>query len=138
MWLLRALALVVLAPIGCGYLSDTVTSSYSTVADARSDGLFDRGWLPDVLPASSHDIRTSNNLDLSTSFGEFAFAAADGPQFYSLLTAGAPSASRLAGWSSIVDGYSNRGYSAWSFKAGKYTWAFFCNKESTACDYYLW
>src|SRR4029450_10463956 len=52
---------------------DVVTDRYATLQDARADEVFGRGWLPDVLPPSSHDIRTSNDLDLNTSVGEFSF-----------------------------------------------------------------
>ena len=62
--------------------SDVVTSRYATLTEARADHLFERGWLPDILPSSATDIRTSNNLDLNVSEGEFSFAQADGAQWF--------------------------------------------------------
>ena len=53
--------------------NDIVTSEYATLEAARADHLFGRGWLPDILPLSAYDIRTSNNLDIDTSEGEFSF-----------------------------------------------------------------
>ena len=53
--------------VGC----DVVTSNYETMQDARNDRLFERGWLPDILPDSTTSIRTSNDLDINTSVGEF-------------------------------------------------------------------
>ena len=35
---------------------DVVTSKYATLADARNDRLFERGWLPDILPPSTREI----------------------------------------------------------------------------------
>lgn len=129
---------IILAATGCEYLSDTVTSHYSTMADARADGLFGRGWLPDVLPASARDITTSNNLDLNISTGGFSFTPADGPQLYRLLKPGAPGHSKFADWPDTVADYNRRGFTAWSYQQDRYTWAFFCHQEKGRCDYFLW
>ncbi|WP_248386515.1 hypothetical protein [Vibrio sp. ED004] len=51
-------ALMVL--VGC---SDQVTNEYSTYAEAKSDNLFDRAWLPDILPESTTSIEVTNDLD---------------------------------------------------------------------------
>src|SRR5688572_23700134 len=72
-----------LALLGC----DVVTDRYATLQDARSDSLFQRGWLPDILPPSSHDIRTSNDLDLNVSSGEFHFSPQEFPDFTASLRA---------------------------------------------------
>jgi len=53
---------VLLVLSGCG---DVVTSHYQTYDQAAREGLFDRGWLPEGIPISSHDIRASNNPCLS-------------------------------------------------------------------------
>ena len=65
--------------------NDVVMSRYATLADARADELFGRGWLPDILPSSARQIRTSNDLDVSTSEGEFRFAPRDYEQLSSHL-----------------------------------------------------
>ena len=51
--------------------SDTVSSHYSTYDEASRDRLFIRGWLPDILPKSTTQISTHNDLDLNTSRGKF-------------------------------------------------------------------
>jgi hypothetical protein len=35
--------------------------------------LFERGWLPDIVPDSSREITINNDLDLNLSKGEFFF-----------------------------------------------------------------
>lgn len=55
-----SLSFAMLLLSGC---SDVATSHYETYDQAAREGLFDRGWLPDSIPSSSHDIRVSNNLD---------------------------------------------------------------------------
>ena len=53
---------------GC---SDVVSDEYSTYAQAKEERLFDRGWLPDILPKSTLNIEVNNDLDASTSKGRF-------------------------------------------------------------------
>ncbi len=80
--LLALLSLIFLA--AC--TSDVVESNYATLAEARADQLFGRGWLPDVLPASAFNIRTSNNLDLNQSEGEFSFRPDDSGDLFQKCT----------------------------------------------------
>ncbi|SBT11670.1 hypothetical protein [Vibrio celticus] len=53
---------------GC---SDVVIDEYSTYAQAKQELLFDRGWLPDILPKSTVTIEVNNDLDANTSEGSF-------------------------------------------------------------------
>ncbi|MEZ8202901.1 hypothetical protein ACED47_02340 [Vibrio splendidus] len=53
---------------GC---SDVVSDEYSTYAQAKQERLFDRGWLPDILPKSTVKIEVNNDLDANTSEGSF-------------------------------------------------------------------
>lgn len=53
---------------GC---SDVVSDEYSTYAQAKQERLFDRGWLPDILPKSTLTIEVNNDLDANTSEGSF-------------------------------------------------------------------
>lgn len=74
--LLSLIALLVV--VGC---SDTVESRYVNRAEAEADSLFERGWLPNIIPQSSHDIVTKNNLDVNTSSGEISFLPTDSADF---------------------------------------------------------
>jgi len=123
---------------GCDHLSDTVTRNYPTLADARSDHLFGRGWLPDILPPSTTDIRTSNDLDSNTSVGEFSFKNGESSTFYSNLQPGLPTSSRIGSWSEIVDDYTNTGHTQWQYRDSDTTWVFFCEQEANRCVYYAW
>ncbi len=53
---------------GC---SDVVSDEYSTYAQAKDERLFDRGWLPDILPEATVKIEVNNDLDANTSEGSF-------------------------------------------------------------------
>lgn len=62
------LSLIVALVCSC---SDQVSSHYSTFSEAREDRLFERGWLPDILPQDTTHISVTNDLDLNTSNGQF-------------------------------------------------------------------
>ncbi|HAS6076388.1 TPA: hypothetical protein ACGVAR_004811 [Vibrio vulnificus] len=74
------LLLLVLA--GC---SDIVQSHYDNYQQAQADQLFERGWLPDVLPVSTTQIEVANDLDNNTSQGSFVIAEKEMAQFLSQL-----------------------------------------------------
>ncbi|ELV8631211.1 hypothetical protein QNE64_003857 [Vibrio vulnificus] len=74
------LLLLVLA--GC---SDIVQSHYDNYQQAQADQLFERGWLPDVLPVSTTQIEVANDLDNNTSQGSFLIAEKEMAQFLSQL-----------------------------------------------------
>ena len=108
--------------------------TYATLKEARADGVFERGWLPDILPASSHRIRTANSLDLNTSVGSFWFAPAD----YQHLAA------HLAPYSSLAPNLKaaeledrQHGIIASVFKDAGSIWVFRCKPQKGRCEYSL-
>lgn len=134
---LVSVVIAVLVLSGC-FLSDTVTDRYSTLADARADQLFERGWLPDILPPSTRDIRTSNNLDLNYSTGEFQYEPGNAGAFFRVLMPGAPKDSPFEGWQNTVRDYAEDGFAGWSFVDTDTTWVFFCHAAKGQCDYFAW
>jgi hypothetical protein len=118
---------------------DVVTSRYATLNDARGGELFGRGWLPDILPASSHSFRTENNLDLNTSVGEFSFSPPDYAAFASRLR---PYDSSLGTISSDlnkeVQKMQRQAFQPGLFVEDNSTWLFFCQTERGYCEYTMW
>ena len=47
------------------------------MSDANHDGAIERGWIPDYLPASSHDIHEKHRLSNPTTWCSFAFLPTD-------------------------------------------------------------
>ncbi|MGR2994874.1 hypothetical protein ABMY12_06790 [Vibrio vulnificus] len=74
--------LLLLVLTGC---SDIVQSHYDNYQQAQADQLFERGWLPDVLPVSTTQIEVTNDLDNNTSQGSFLIADKEMGQFLSQL-----------------------------------------------------
>ncbi|MDI9239116.1 hypothetical protein QLQ15_09360 [Lysobacter sp. LF1] len=126
---------IAVAVAGCE--TDVAQSRYATLADARVDHLFERGWLPDLLPPTATDIHTVNNLDVDTSTGSFRFPRSEGPQLFGRLARGVPEAP-FSDWSIRVASYEMRGFSLWSYEEGDSQWAFFCLAEVGVCEYTSW
>ena len=82
-----------LALTGC---SDVVTTRFSNLADAKSQGAFERGWLPPLLPDSARAIVERNNLDLNTGTGSFDYDLSEKSSYMKKLT-GAGAVSRTEG-----------------------------------------
>ncbi|MES2932778.1 MAG: hypothetical protein V4805_04755 [Pseudomonadota bacterium] len=117
--------------------SDVVTNRYPTLAAARADKLFERGWLPEILPPSTFQIDTLNNLDLDTSAGRFSFNAAEWTAFKNRLAVGEQRAP-FDGWAATVGKKQAAGFSIWYYTDSNTTWAFFCKAEVAYCEYTTW
>jgi hypothetical protein len=57
--------------------SDRRESFYPTLAEAVKDGATTRGWVPDLLPQSSRNIREIHEISPSTEWCAFEFVPAD-------------------------------------------------------------
>jgi hypothetical protein len=98
---------------------ESVSSSYATRAEAVADGLFERGWLPDIVPASIRDIEMKNDLDLNISNGDFRFDPGDHDAFVSRLVRSAPD--------------DRNGFSAYRFE----DWTFWISSGKNRCRFHM-
>ena len=114
-----------------------VERSYSSLQSAREDLVFDRGWLPDILPPSSSKIKTSNNLDLNTSQGSFEFTPSEWASLEEKLASGSISAP-FADWSGTVADHRQRGFLPWHHASSDVRWVFFCKPNMGRCEYIMW
>jgi hypothetical protein len=138
-WISGSLAIVALSWLALLLVDgDVVKSSYATLNDARADELFGRGWLPDILPLSAHDIRTANNLDLNTSEGAFRFAPADHASFSRRLSGYAPMRTPFDDFGQHVLEMQREGFSSGVFADENSTWVFFCKFQQGYCEYVMW
>lgn len=63
--------------IGC---SDLQELHYQNLDAARSDGAFERGWLPVTIPSTSSNIREAHDLDTNEGWLVLDFAPDEYPQ----------------------------------------------------------
>ena len=69
---MRALIIATILAIFCGCGEHSVTR-YSSIQDARKDRLFERGWVPEVLPETAGPLTEAHNLDTNArcALGQF-------------------------------------------------------------------
>jgi hypothetical protein len=103
-------AAVILALSSC----EKITNRYATLDDARRDCLFERGWLPDILPPSARDIRVRSDLDVNSSESEFSFDAMHFAAFVAQL--------RPVG-------------DSFQYSSGHWTWTFSCDSTREHCRF---
>ncbi len=117
---------------------DVATDRYATLQDARADSLFQRGWLPDILPPSSHSIHTSNDLDLNLSSGEFHFSSSEFSEFSAALHFYTGRKSPLRNLDDEVSRLARQGYKPFEFTTADTVWVFLCHAEQGVCEYRMW
>ena len=110
--------LILLTVVLCS--CDRVSSKYTTLKDAREARLFERGWLPNILPPSAHSIVVNNDLDVNTSYGQFDFTPPDFPAFAKQLNKELSDAQQK-----------------FTFQRDDHTWIFTCDSEKGRCKYEL-
>jgi len=117
---------------------DSVNSYYETLEEARVDALFERGWLPDVLPPSASEILMKNNLDLNTSEGQFLFAPHEFESFVNRLSPKSqPADTQLDAVQAMVEKHTREGYPAYWHTESGWEWVFLCIPEQGVCLYYM-
>ena len=125
--------MALLSATGCERL-DVVTKRYDTLAEFE-----DRGWLPkEILPPSTRNILTVNNLDINVSRGRFEFDPNDVPMFLAKVEAARQMRPRNPGWSDATEEFREAGLSAWHYSDGGSDWALFCNLDAAYCEYRMW
>ncbi|NOH31860.1 hypothetical protein [Vibrio chagasii] len=85
---IKLLLPILLLLSGC---SDVVSDKYATYELAQQAHLFDRGWLPDIVPSSATQIQVNNDLDTNTSEGRFRI---DEPQLTEFIAKLTPTSSK--------------------------------------------
>ncbi len=71
--------------------SDRRESFYPSLADAKTHGAIDRGWIPDFLPEGSRSIHELHDISPSTQWCAFEFSDGDAPALHNRLKSDGPS-----------------------------------------------
>lgn len=131
----RAAIVLALLLTGTG-CTDQFTDRYATLQEARRNQAFERGWLPDVLPSSSHALRVSGDIDINTAQDEFSFRATEFEEFVARLQ---PTPKEIAPDAvERIRDLEHEGYVARAYVHEQYTWVFLCSREREHCEYYGW
>ena len=68
---MRSTLLSLILCVGLSACSDSVSSFHTDLKSAKQD--IDRGWIPPILPSSTHAISDTHNLDTNIGNGNFRF-----------------------------------------------------------------
>ena len=112
-------------------LSDVVRNDYADIGEAKRGQLFERGWLPNILPASTTQIVTKNDLDLNLSSGEFTFDPKDFSKFQAQLKECVKSRDDVE----ELLNYAKKGYYPFCYTSNASTWKFYMNPTTGHCEY---
>lgn len=134
---MKNLTMIVLALILIGGCSDTITNHYATRLDAEADRLFDRGWLPNIIPVSAKNIITSNNLDINISEGEFQYDPIDANSFLKNLSPYTERKIDISRWQTQIVEHKKKGYEAFEYSAEGSVWIFLINKREGHVQYFM-
>ncbi len=122
---------IIAAPFFLASCGDVVENSYADITEARNADLFVRGWLPDILPTSTTQIVTKNDLNLNISHGNFVIHPNDYQNFQAQL--------RECMKSSIDTDEllpnAKKGYRPFCYKHAGYVWVFYINGRTGHCKY---
>lgn len=105
---------------------------------ARDAQLFERGWLPDFLPASAANIEISNDLDLNISSGSFDFDPRQYSDFSSRTETYRPVDNPFENYEGRVSKMLGQGYEPRTFADAGEIWVFFCHIRRGRCKYDMW
>lgn len=117
--------------LGC---DEVVTRRYATRSAAKEDALFEKGWLPEIIPSSSRQIIVSNDLDTNTSKGEFYFDRSELPSFLAMLSEHQKNITSL---DDATERYRNSGYIPYTYDAAGSRWIFFINSDREHAHYLM-
>jgi len=120
---------------GCG---DTVTNFYPTRKSAEADQVFEKGWLPLIIPPSSRRITTSNDLDSNLSDGDFYFDRSDAAAFLSKLKPYVNRNTPRTDFNANVKDWKKKGYLPYEYIKEDTVWVFFINPEKGHAAYEMW
>ena len=113
---------------------DTVECNYQTREDAVADRLFERGWLPSIIPASSSNIEVSSNLDINTSVCSFSFNPKEFDEFVRTIKNTTKQDTCWIGEYPRMQILSDRGYMSFYYRHSGTVWRFFVHPQHGICE----
>ena len=135
-FLILAVSLSVLIAATIFGAFDTVERNYQTKQDAKADRLFERGWLPIIIPSSSSNIKVSSNLDINTATGSFRFNPEEFDDFVRSIQDTTEKDTRFMGDYPRMKFLSDSEYISLYYRNNGTVWRFFIHPNSGRCEYW--
>lgn len=105
---------------------------FATIDEARAAGVFEEGWLPDVLPPSTVLIQLRADAQEGAVDGQFQFSSQDYPRLAAQLRllegdTGDPTTDAFLRQNAL------RGYAAFALRRDDRVWVFSCAENKGRC-----
>jgi len=113
---------------------ESATFTYPTVAQAREAQMFDKGWLPNVLPESAHNIRITTWVDASRCRGRFQLPENDLTPFLESLTS-ERLRFRYDAWRDALEEFKETGREVHFYGSYRAVFAFSCDLAAESCEF---
>lgn len=118
------------------------SSTAPTLEEARELHLFEQGWLPDILPPSTHHLQLVKSIKINFAQGEFFFSPCEGQSFRAKLepeqvlekTMAAP----FVNWAKSLCKMQGDVHTLWHYSSHGRHWIFFCKADEGYCEYVMW
>lgn len=131
---------VVLPVIFAASLSGCLDRSdhYSNVNEAREGRVFEKGWLPDILPESAYDLKVITTVESSAGRGRFRFDPNDYRAFSDNLLPYDGAMSKIDSDNRSIRRLLDNGYEARTFSSRSTSWVFLCDQKNSVCEFFVW
>jgi len=127
-------ALTLGALCGCLDRSD----EYDSINEARSERVFEKGWLPGFLPETTRDLKVVTTVDVSAGRGRFIFDPEEYPSFSARLSDYDGSMPKIDGDAKAARRLLYEGYEARVYSSGGTYWLFLCESGEGVCEFFVW
>ncbi|HLK97978.1 MAG TPA: hypothetical protein VK364_09440, partial [Hymenobacter sp.] len=128
------LALLWVSLSGCLDRSD----HYKNLGEARAAQVFEKGWLPDILPASAYDLEVITTVDVAAGRGSFYFDPKDYPAFTAKLSAYNGAMSKIDHDNKAIKELLAKNYEAHTYSSRRGYWIFLCDPKEFFCKFFVW
>ena len=110
------------------------TFGFDTVDDARKAKMFEKGWLPSVLPETAEHISITTEVDVGRCSGSFFLPEADLVEFQSQLSS-EPLSFRYDAWRDEIERMERDGREVLYYRSDRATFAFSCERVDRSCEF---
>lgn len=116
---------------------DIHTESYDTKEAAIDDELFERGWLPELIPNSATKIVIRTDGEANLADGTFHYSPSEHEDFVKKLSEYKGGLSPVPRWDGEVSEVTGENAKSYYYSRGAKVWVFICKDKSFA-RFMLW
>lgn len=114
------------------------SDQYDSISDAKDSRVFEKGWLPDLLPTSTYDLKVITTVEVSAGRGEFRFSPNEYRAFSQRLSTYDGRVSKIERDAEAMGKLLSIGYEARTYSSRSTHWVFLCKATDGDCKFFVW